>query len=313
MTDIEAPGASRDDLVSAHAPPIGLVGYGLLGEALALRLSQAGLPVLAHDTDAGRQARAAAAGVAVADGLADLAARCSCILLAVYDASQVGALLETFATATPAPRQVLLCTTTLSPLEAEQLCHRAQTLALHFVEMPVSGSSRELCLGRALALLGGDEALPAESLEAVRAACPQYLQVGGRGRAARLKHVINLVLELNRAALAEGLILAEAYGLDLAQAESALLGSAAASRVMTLKTAKMRRADFTPEGRLEQSLKDLRAMLTMGVRAQLPLTSMLESVLTAAARAGDGHLDSSAVIRELRRRGQSARHEVLPW
>ena len=70
--------------------------------------------------------------------------------------------------------------------------------------------------------------------------------VGPCGSAAKMKLVSNLVLGLNRAALAEGLALAESLGLDLPRPLEVLQQSAAYSRQMDTKGRKMIDRDFAP-------------------------------------------------------------------
>ena len=65
----------------------------------------------------------------------------------------------------------------------------------------------------------------------------------------------------------------------------------------------MRRA-FAPEGRARQTLKDVQLMLEQAraVGQELPLLKVHAEVLEACLRAGEGDLDNSVVIEEIRRR-----------
>lgn len=114
-----------------------------------------------------------------------------------------------------------------------------------------------------------------------------------------MKLVVNLVLGLNRAVLAEGLAFAKAQGLDPAFTLEVLRSGAAYSRAMDTKGDKMVREDFTPQARLAQHLKDVRLILAAGheCRAKLPLSGVHEQLLNALAAAGCGDLDNSAIIR----------------
>ena len=126
--------------------------------------------------------------------------------------------------------------------------------------------------------------------------------VGASGNAARMKLVSNLVLGLNRAALAEGLVLAEALGLDLATTLEVLRGSPAYSRQMDTKGPKMLASDFAPQARLSQHLKDVQLML-QAAREQgvtLSLTETHRRLLAQAEWLGLGELDNSAIYRVLR-------------
>jgi 3-hydroxyisobutyrate dehydrogenase-like beta-hydroxyacid dehydrogenase len=123
--------------------------------------------------------------------------------------------------------------------------------------------------------------------------------VGSWGNAAKMKLVTNLVLGLNRAALAEGLAYAEATGLAMREALEVLLNSPAYSRIMDAKGPKMVGGEFTPQARLSQHIKDVRLMLEGAARggASLPLSTVHLRLLEIAENAGLGELDNSAIIR----------------
>ena len=114
-------------------------------------------------------------------------------------------------------------------------------------------------------------------------------------------------LGLNRLALAEGLVFAERLGLDAAEFLNVARGSASYSQVMETKGPKMVQGDFSPEGRVRQTLKDVRLMLDQAAAAvqKLPMLEVHADVLEACVRAGEADLDNSAVIREVRRRGSN--------
>jgi 3-hydroxyisobutyrate dehydrogenase-like beta-hydroxyacid dehydrogenase len=129
--------------------------------------------------------------------------------------------------------------------------------------------------------------------------------VGRIGDGGRAKLAVNLILGLNRLALAEGLVFAERIGLDPTTFLDVARGSASYSQVMETKGPKMVHGDFSPEGRVKQTLKDVRLMLDQAAtaRQKLPMLEVHADMLEACVRAGESDLDNSAVIREVRRRG----------
>jgi 3-hydroxyisobutyrate dehydrogenase-like beta-hydroxyacid dehydrogenase len=80
--------------------------------------------------------------------------------------------------------------------------------------------------------------------------------------------------------------------------------SAAYSQVMDVKGSKMTHGEFAAEGRVTQHLKDVHLMLEQAerVKQHLPLLEIHADVLEACVRQGEGDLDNSAVIKEIRRR-----------
>ena len=73
------------------------------------------------------------------------------------------------------------------------------------------------------------------------------------------------------------------------------------------KGKKMLEGDFTPQARLRQHHKDVSIILeyAQNLQQELPASKVHQKVLEKAIAAGDGDLDNSAVIREIRRRGKS--------
>ena len=114
-----------------------------------------------------------------------------------------------------------------------------------------------------------------------------------------MKLVVNLVLGLNRAALAEGLAFARACGFNPADALKILAAGPAYSRAMDTKGRKMLEHDFTPQARLSQHLKDVRLILAAGAStgARLPLSEVHRRLLEQVERAGFGDADNSAILK----------------
>jgi 3-hydroxyisobutyrate dehydrogenase-like beta-hydroxyacid dehydrogenase len=114
-----------------------------------------------------------------------------------------------------------------------------------------------------------------------------------------MKLVVNLVLGLNRAVLAEGLSFAKSIGVGPRQALEVLKAGPAFSRVMETKGEKMLSQDFSPQARLAQHHKDVKLMLDEAARTnlELPLSTLHEELLARLVAAGDGDLDNSAIIK----------------
>ena len=288
---------------------MGLVGVGLMGEALASRLLAAGLPVVGFDIDAARTARLAGLGGEAAVSLGDLARRCDPVVLALFDTGQVEAVVER--ELLPAPGEssgkAVICVSTCDPGRIAALAARIAGRGLAFIEAPVSGTSEQVRQGHGVGLIGGDREAAARLAPVLQVLFPKTFHVGGVGDGNRAKLAVNLILGLNRLALAEGLVFAERLGLDPATFLAIAQGSAAYSQVMDTKGEKMVTRDFAPEGRVRQTLKDAQLMLQEAAAAgqALPLLQVHAEVLEACVRAGEGERDNSVVIEEIRRRGRS--------
>ncbi len=286
--------------------PVGVIGLGLMGSVLAGRLVAAGFAVVGFDIDAAKNASLAAQGARPATSVAELAAVANPIILAVFDTDQVEETLERaiLPVLGEASGKVVICTSTCDPDRIATLAARVASRGLRFLELPVSGTSEQVRRGDGVGLIGGDAAIAAEFPAVLDALFPVRFHVGGPGAGGRAKLAVNLVLGLNRLALAEGMVFASRLGLDGDAFLRIARGSAAYSQVMDTKGPKMAAADFAPEGRARQTLKDVHLMLDQAKRIgqELPALEVHREVLEACVREGDGDLDNSVIMREIGRR-----------
>jgi 3-hydroxyisobutyrate dehydrogenase-like beta-hydroxyacid dehydrogenase len=289
--------------------PVGVIGTGLMGMACAKRLLAGGFDVLGYDVDTAKLAGLAALGGRAARSPAEIAGACDRVVLAVFNTEQVEETIEgprglVALRAQDASPLTVICMSTCDPDRIAALAARLAGGRLRFVEAPVSGTSEQTARGEALGLIGGDRAAADGASDVLDAICPRRHHVGAAGNGARAKLAINLILGVNRAALAEGLVFAERMGLDPAAFLAVARESAAYSQVMDIKGAKMVRGDFAPHGFVTQSLKDFALMAGQARRLgqRLPLAETYTGLMQGCVAAGEGELDNSAVIREIRRR-----------
>ncbi len=286
-----------------------MIGLGLMGSALSARLIDAGVGVIGFDVDPAKTDGLRTSGAEFAAFAADVAARCRVIVIAVYDAAQVKGLLPDLANATLPP--LVICTTTCAPGEITVIAEFAARSHLPFIEAPISGTSAEVRAGTATALVAGDTDVTAAAAATLDILCPRRINVGAIGNASRAKLAINLILQNNRAALAEGLAFAEALGLDGAAFLATARQSAAYSAVMDSKGPKMLARDFSPQSHIAQTLKDAELILQEAARhgLPLPLTSVQAELLRRAIALLGPDSDSAAVIEAIRAgRGRDGEH-----
>jgi 3-hydroxyisobutyrate dehydrogenase-like beta-hydroxyacid dehydrogenase len=281
--------------------PVGVIGVGLMGEVYARRLVAAGFTVIGYDIDPAKNARLANFG-AQAGTLADIAQKCEPIVVAVFNTEQVEDVVER-ALIPAAAGKIVLVTSTCDPDRIAALGERVGD-KLRFLETPVSGTSEQVRQGDGVGLIGGDQKIAADVAPVLDALFAKSFHIGKIGDGGRAKLAVNLILGLNRLALAEGLVFAGRLGLDPAAFLDVARRSAAASQVMDTKGPKMIGGDFAPEGRVRQTLKDTQLMLDQARKAgqQLPLLQIHADVLQACVRHGDSEQDNSIVIEEIRRR-----------
>jgi len=284
----------------------GIVGLGLVGRALAARIGAVGMTASGYDVAPRALDAARSQGIDTVGDLRALVAGSDALLVAVFDGAQLREVVEQ-ALAHPVRPQLILHVVTAEPEISEKLAYRCEAAQVAFVEMPLSGSSRDIAAGTALALVGATDEVWARAQPLIEQLAPEHVHVGGPGAGARAKLATNLVLGLNRVALAEGLLFAETLGIEGTRFLDLLRRSPAYSRAVDTVGPRMVAGEFTTVSRLSQHHKDLRLMLAEAVRAgiDLPLVRAHAAVLAEGEAQGKGELDNAAVIAVLRERKPS--------
>jgi 3-hydroxyisobutyrate dehydrogenase-like beta-hydroxyacid dehydrogenase len=291
---------------------VGLLGIGLVGRAVVPLLQQAGFDVVGYaPSQASRDALAELGGRPV-DSVAEVACACGTVVLAVFNSDQVEQVVEGengLLSVTPPEGQprIIINTSTCEPDRMVALDARIADRAA-FVEMPISGTSTQIARGEGVGLVGGHEADIDRVADVLTAICPRRFTLGAVGSGGKAKLAVNLVLGLNRAAIAEGIAFAETIGLDARAFLDVARNSAAYSQVMDVKGPKMVARDYTPLSKVSQTLKDFTIMRDYaGAAGQtLPFAGTYIDMMEGCVRAGEGDWDNAALLEEIKRRRTGA-------
>ncbi len=281
---------------------IGVIGLGFLGSAISHRLIEASFGVVGFDIDPQKIVAAANVRAVTVEQMAE---HCRAIVLVVFSHGQAAEIIHACSkhvSAKSEPGPTLICCTTCPPESINELALIAAKNKLSFIEYPISGTASNVAQGDSLGLAGGDKALVDEHADILAGICPDWAYLGGIGSASSTKLSINLVLQLNRIALAEGLIFAESQGLDTTLTLDAFQRSAARSSVMATKGPKMVSQDFSPQSHLSTSLKDVSIMCDIAERngIWLPLLESSAQLHRLTEAHLGGAVDPAACVEGLR-------------
>jgi 3-hydroxyisobutyrate dehydrogenase-like beta-hydroxyacid dehydrogenase len=278
---------------------VGVIGLGLMGTALTERLLGHGYRVAVWNRTRGKADPLLARGAVWSD---NPLAGCQRAILSLYNTEAVEQVLGLMQDGLHAGL-ILLDTTTGEPTQTAALGARLAAQGVRYLDAPISGSSEQTRRGEATVIVGGDRQAFESCADLWPVMGAKVFHVGACGSAAKMKLISNLVLGLNRAALAEGLAFAEGIGVSPAAALEVMAGSNAYSRAMDAKGRKMVEHDYTVQARLSQHLKDVRLMVEAAEAAgmKLPLTETHRRLMEKAEAKGLGELDNSAIIEVLRK------------
>jgi 3-hydroxyisobutyrate dehydrogenase-like beta-hydroxyacid dehydrogenase len=283
---------------------IAYIGLGLLGSALAGSLIKAGYTVRGFDIAPERMREHEERGGVPGGSPADAARGAAVVMTCLMTAELVReVLLGPDGAIDAAPPGVLVIdNSTIHPDASAALAARLAARGIPMLDAPVAGSSGQARRREAPVMVGGDAKVFARGRPILDALSERVRHVGPNGTGARAKLVVNLVLGLNRLALAEGLLFGLRQGLDGKALLAILKESSAYSRAMDTKGERMIEGNFQAEGKLAQHLKDVELMLEVGHEAGAPLlaTALHRQLLLAGVARGLGEHDNSAIIAVLR-------------
>jgi 3-hydroxyisobutyrate dehydrogenase-like beta-hydroxyacid dehydrogenase len=284
--------------------PVGMIGLGLLGTALCERLLGAGYQAVVWNRSREKAEPLLARGARWSD---NPLAECDRAVICLYTTDVVEEVLNHMRSELR-PGQILIDTTTGDPSQTTLLAEKLARQGVHYLESPIAASSEQTRQGQAMAIVAGPQPAFEASRDLFDTLAAKTFHVGPWGSAAKVKLVNNLVLGLNRVALAEGLVFAQAIGLDPGSTLDVLKQGNSYSVVMDVKGRKMVEGDFSLQAKLSQHAKDVRIILEQAERggASLPLSELHLRLLGEAEAAGLGEVDNSAIIRAIERRGASS-------
>lgn len=285
---------------------IGLIGLGLAGSAMAERLKAERFNVVGFDIDPVKCEQLKKLGGQAVDNPAQVAKQAERIILSLPDTDVVLQVVEGPDGILKAKKlpEYIIDTTTGEPDKTAALAQRLAGLDVYFLDAPFSGSSRQVRDKEVVFMIGGEKAAYEKCMDIFKALSTKVFYLGDSGAGSKAKLAGNLILGLNRLALAEGLVFAARLCLEPRAFLELLKVTPAYSAAMDVKGKKMLDGDFTPQARLRQHYKDVSIILKYAenLGQELPLSKAHLEVLEKAVAAGDGELDNSAVIREIRRR-----------
>ena len=315
---IAAPAAMAQAKPAAarKAERIGIVGTGRMGANIARRLNDEGYRVTAcYDVNSeAAQALAQELGSAQAyQRLQDVTAAADVILTVVTDDQAMQAIFAQSGDSllANANGKYFVNCATLSPqahIEAQKACAQADA---HAIEACMASSIPQARNGTLYLMCAGARE-DFDHLEPLLESMSASLRfTGGPGSAARVKALVNMVMNINTAGLAEGLGLADALGLDLDMVREIFAQTGANSRVLETDGADMQHREHDCYFSAAHAAKDSGIALELAKQCELnlPLARATYEQYEAMKQAGLGELDKSGIA-ELTFRGRGGERRL---
>jgi len=193
--------------------------------------------------------------------------------------------------------RVFINCATISPkthVQVGQLAKKAKAASLEGCMASSITQARE---GTLYLMCGGEKAVFDKVLPILQKLAKDLRFIGKTGQAAQVKALVNMVMNINTAGLAEGLGLANALGLDLGVIREVFSQTGANSRVLATDGEDMQNRDHSCFFSAAHAAKDsgIALGLAKGAKLTLPLATATLAQYTKMVKVGLGELDKSGI------------------
>ena len=290
---------------------IAFVGVGRMGANMARRLKECGYKVCAV-YDVYKPSAAALAkeiGAKHAKTLAAVTAAADVIITVVTDDASQLAIFETSGDSllTKAKGKVFINCATITPKTHVEIERRAKKVGAKTLEGCMASSIPQARNGTLYLMCGGAKKTFTEVKPILEKLSTALRYVGKTGQAAQVKALVNMVMNINTAGLAEGLGLGDALGLNLDMLREIFLQTGANSQVLKTDGEDMQNRDHECYFSGAHAAKDTTIAWTLGCEngINMPLASASKTQFDKMVALGLGDLDKSGVA-ELTFKGRHA-------
>jgi 3-hydroxyisobutyrate dehydrogenase len=277
---------------------IGFVGVGRMGANMARRLAECGFPVTAvFDVNAAAaQSLAEELGCVAADELKVVTALADVILTVVSDDRAMKKIF-TGGLLSRAKGKLFINCATVTPAIHVRMEQKCETKGAQSLEACMASSITQARQGTLYLMCGGKPEAFERAKPVLEKLSASLRYIGPSGKAAQVKALINMVMNVNTGALAEGLGLGDALGLDLAMLREVFSQTGARSGVLQTDGEDMQNRDHSCFFSAAHAAKDsgIALKLAKAQRLNLPLAAATKKQYDRMIKLGLGELDKSGI------------------
>jgi 3-hydroxyisobutyrate dehydrogenase len=293
------------------AEKIGFVGVGRMGSNMARRLKESGYEIAAvYDVNtAAAQALAQELGCVAAEQLKQVTKASDVVITVVTDDKAMKKIYNGGLLSRSKGKLFINCAT-ITPEVHVWVEAKAEKAGAQSLEGCMASSITQAREGTLYLMCGGKQEVFERAKPVLEKLASSVRYVGPAGKAAEVKALVNMVMNINTAGLAEGLGLGAALGLDLAMLREVFSQTGANSRVLQTDGEDMQNREHSCFFSAAHAAKDSGIALKLG-KAQglnLPLALATKKQYDRMVGEGLGELDKSGIA-ELTFKG---RHEPRP-
>ena len=283
---------------------IGLIGTGMLGNAVGLHLLESGFSLTVFNRTKEKTKDLEKNGASVADNPKKVAENSDIVITCVKDASAVRQVsFEKNGIVEGKHNNLTVADmSTINPIDSREIAEKFTEYGIVMLDTPVMGGPNVAIDGKLVVMVSGDENAFNKFKTVFETIGNQVFYLGKNGVAHSVKLAMNLQIAMLALALSEGITLARATSVDPEVFLKILNSTYFKTGMSENKAFKMIKDEFKPTFTLSNLKKDLKTInetaKSFGVK--LPMSSTAEEIYSHAIENGFGDLDYTGILAYLK-------------
>jgi 3-hydroxyisobutyrate dehydrogenase len=279
---------------------VGIIGTGLLGSAIAKRLSLSNHKVSAYNRTRQKAEVLVNFGIQVVDSPRELAEKCELIIIVVKDVPAVEEISFGKNGIIHGRHDGLIVAdmSTISPISSRKIAKRFADNGISMIDTPVMGGPSVAEKGQMIVMIGGNKAIYEKCKPVFDSIGEKTFLLGENGLGHAMKIVLNSQIAILAISLSEGIVLAKKSGLDPMMFLEILNSTYFKTGMSVNKGPKMVKGNFEPSFFLKMMQKDLDEInyTARKVGANMPISKLANEIYQKAIKEGFGDIDYTGIL-----------------
>ena len=279
---------------------IGIIGTGMLGEAVGLHLLDSGYSVSVYNRTKSKTKNLEEKGAHVAELPSGVAESSDLIITCVKDADAVKQVLfgQDGVVSGKHDDMTVADMSTINPNAAKEISKKLHDEGIKSIEIPVMGGPNVAIDGKLVLMASGDKESFERFSKVFNTIANKRFFLGESGSAHSIKLAMNLQISLLALSLSEGIMLTKKAGFDPEKFLEILNSTYFSTGMSQNKAYKMIKDEYQPTFTLKNMKKDLDTIIASAkdFDAKLPIAERANEIYKQALDAGFGEIDYTGIL-----------------
>ena len=277
---------------------IGFIGVGIMGKPMCKNLIDSGYKLVVYDVNEEALNEVVEYGAKKGNSPKSVAENSDIIITMLPNSPHVKNVVlgEKGVIEGVKEGQILIDMSSIAPIVSQEVAKELEKKGVEMLDAPVSGGQEKAQSGTLAIMVGGkDEVF--RQCKAILEIMGKPVLVGDIGAGETTKLVNQVIVAINIAAVAEGLLLGKKAGVDPQRIFEAIKGGLAGSQCLTDKAPRMFKGNYDPGFRMKLHVKDLNNVLETSreLHTAMPLSAQVMEMMQVLMAEGHTELDHGAL------------------